>query len=905
VSSPAHQIDRICDDFESQWCAGSKPPAEAFLSQVEPVLQHRLLIELLGLEIDYRSRSDSPLNRDELQSRFPDRIDELTHLLDAGETLHRRADQTAPPQNPLRFAPNTPFGDYELLEEIGRGGMGLVFRARNLRLNRIVALKMIASQASASDETVGRFFAEAKAAAQLDHPGIVPIYYVGQVEGQQFYTMAYIEGSNLSDRVQSGPLEVREACQLMREVALAVQHAHDHGIVHRDLKPANVLLDINNRPRIVDFGLAKHLWGATDLTASGQIMGTPNYMSPEQASGVPRTMSATIDVYGLGAILYCLCTGRPPFQASSVAMTLNQVRELEPVSPRQLVPSIPRDVETICLKCLSKEPAARYASARDVADELTRFLESRPIVARPVPPLSRAIRWAKRRPAVAGWLAAFLVAVVGGMSFSVAFAAMARREATKQREARAEADRALQESTDVVAFLLDDMFQNVGPTLGGANVKVADLLDEAAAKAEQRFADYPQRLIHVLEMVGKAQSSLELDQKAVHTLQRAYELSAEHRGNTDPRTLDLASQLGMSLDLTGQTDRAEPLLRTTLAFQQKTLGENHADTVATKVRLGGFLQAGGQHAEARDLLESAIQELNAAPKLQIQAMSNLVGSYVAEGDLGRAKQYVEQMQETAKSGEPDIEAMTLARALYAVALFREERHEEVVQICRDALAEAEPVFLPSHGFICALKEQLSSSLAWLNRYEESAPILREAYQGNLLRLGENDFQIEKNVANLTRIYAALGRRDDELHFRKLTLISRLRNSGAYTDNTVAERLQEYLDLLNELHGDSAQDAFRVEMNAYVDAVPESDKRQGEVLVNWAWTMVNATEWPTRFDDAEPRLIAGLRRLQASTDDPDKVKWATELAVELYRRWGKPEKAASIAIPESGEVDSTR
>jgi Flp pilus assembly protein TadD len=277
---------------------------------------------------------------------------------------------------------------------------------------------------------------------------------------------------------------------------------------------------------------------------------------------------------------------------------------------------------------------------------LGRFLDSRPIVARPLPPLSRALRWAKRRPAVAGWLAAFLVAVVLGITLSVSFAAMARREATRQKQARTEADQALQESTDVVEFLLDDMFQSVGPTLGGANIKVVDLLDEAATKAEQRFANSPLRLIHVLSVVGKAQASLELDQQAVLTLQRAHDLSLQHLGQTDPRTLELASQLGTSLDLSGQDGQAETLLRKTLAFQKRTLGEKHADTVATMVRLAGCLQVRRQHAEARKLLQAAMIELDDSPTLKIQAISNLVGSHLAEGDLDGAKQYIQLMQDT-------------------------------------------------------------------------------------------------------------------------------------------------------------------------------------------------------------------------------------------------------------------
>lgn len=307
------------------------------------------------------------------------------------------------------------FGDYELLEKIAAGGMGVVYKARQLRLNRTVALKMVLGGSWASATVMQRFLEEAKTAASLQHPNIIAIHEVGEHAGQPFFSMDYVEGRNLAEVVRDGPLPPRRAAGYTRIIAEAVAYAHEQGILHRDLKPSNVLIDPSDQPRITDFGLAKRLSGESDLTVSGQVLGSPNFMAPEQAQGRHQEVGPPSDVYSIGALLYHLVTGRPPFQAATLTEVLRQVVTAEPAPPRVLNPSLPRDLETICLKCLEKEAARRYQTARELAEELGRFLEDKPIQARPVNAAGKAWKWCRRRPALAGMGAALVVVGVLGL----------------------------------------------------------------------------------------------------------------------------------------------------------------------------------------------------------------------------------------------------------------------------------------------------------------------------------------------------------------------------------------------------------------------------------------------------------------------------------------------------------
>jgi serine/threonine protein kinase len=467
------QVNKIIAEYLAAVEAGKAPDCQQLLQQ-HPHLAEELTAFFRDQENFGRFAAGLP---------SPAASSDSPTIAPTGSSISQRGEAKIPTEPAAETQLERPlgtvryFGDYELLEEIARGGMGVVYKARQVSLNRLVALKMILAGQLASAVEVQRFHTEAEAAANLDHPNIVPIYEVGEHESQHYFSMKFVEGGSLSQTVASGQWPVtsregrRESARLVAKVARAVHYAHQRGIIHRDLKPANILLAKPDRtrptpfplptghcPLVTDFGLAKRLEGDTKLSQSGAIVGTPAYMAPEQAAG-KKGLTTAVDVYSLGAILYELLTGKPPFAGATTFDIMVQVMDKEPTPPRQLQSGIARDLETICLKCLQKDPQKRYGTSEALAEDLERFESGEPILARPTGSLERTLKWVRRRPLVASLLAAVVLVVIVGATVSSYFAVEAgnrAEEAEKNYGLAKEKTKLAQEKTQETLGALKD-----------------------------------------------------------------------------------------------------------------------------------------------------------------------------------------------------------------------------------------------------------------------------------------------------------------------------------------------------------------------------------------------------------------------------------------------------------------
>jgi serine/threonine protein kinase/Flp pilus assembly protein TadD len=552
VSQDASRTSLLCADQRRRWRLGEPVPVEDYLRD-HPALgqDDEALLDLIYNEMVLRDEHGNPPRLQEYLTRFghleePLRLlfevhDAIEHprstqVVQVGDFIPSSGEETSsrPEAGALPGVPG-----YEILDVLGAGGMGVVYRARQLSLGRLVALKMLRGVLGASAASLARFEGEARLAAGLQHPNIVAVHEVGKHQGMPFFAMELVEGGPLPAHTRGVPQPAREAAALVAALGRAVQHAHEHGVIHRDLKPANILLHEtcprgsgasgqgpagddkdglrppvstpsgahlclgggSFLPKITDFGLAKHAGAPDAQTRTGDVLGTPSYMSPEQAAGKGPEVGPRTDVYGLGTVLYELLTGRPPFKAETATDTLLQVLHRDPVPPSRLRARTPRDLETICLKCLEKEPRARYATARDLAEDLERFVAGVPIRARRSAPWERAWKWARRRPAMATLVGVSALAVLG---LAVAFAGHRQAEQRRLAGVRAELqdylalgrDALLKHQWPLAEHHMGEVLARAGaePTLGDLVAQAEPLLNEARLRraeqdAKQRAAD--------------------------------------------------------------------------------------------------------------------------------------------------------------------------------------------------------------------------------------------------------------------------------------------------------------------------------------------------------------------------------------------------------------------------------
>jgi tetratricopeptide (TPR) repeat protein len=607
------QIDEVCDQFEAAWRAGGRPDPASFLAGTPAPAQARLFRELLALDLEYRRGVDTPWDADAYRARFPEfvaEIDAAFTLDGAASTSSTRSpardDDATRPGNGRRRARAGAVDDtiealheagYEVLGELGRGGMGVVYRAFQAALNRTVALKVIRPDGFVSEVAQRRFQNEAEAVAQFDHPNIVPIYDVGRGQGLGYFSMKLVPGASLDRRLGEYAADPRASARLVAVVAEAIHHAHQRGILHRDLKPANILVDEQGEPHVTDFGLARRFGlkgdGVGDLTHSGALVGTPSYMSPEQTKGEKGTLTTATDVYGLGAILYALLTGRAPHAGTSLMETLDQVRAVPPEPPSRQNKHVPRDLEVICLKCLEKDPRRRYAGAQALADDLSRWLAGLPIAARPVGPATRARMWCRRHPLPAALAALLVLSVLGG------FAGVTWKWREAARESRIKA-----RMVDFLAHSLAESSTEVNPR--GAGFTVVAMLDRSAARIGGDYQDEPEIEAAIRETVGGSYLSLGEYARAEPHLRAALKLDGALYGPRHRTTLHASNLLAALLQRAGRLAEAEPLLRGNLEACRRALGPEDPTTLDASQQLGALLRERRSPGEAGPLLKQTL-----------------------------------------------------------------------------------------------------------------------------------------------------------------------------------------------------------------------------------------------------------------------------------------------------------
>lgn len=806
----------LCEWVRRAAASGMDRPVESVLGQHPSLARdEEAILELLYAEFTEREdRGELPTAR-ELVARFPwlsDRFERLLHVhsaLQAGEdgALPPAASESRTTHGLIDTLPQVPLaqpakvrriGIYELREVIGRGGMGVVHKAFQTGLDRIVALKLI-YRSPGDEESHRRFLMEARTAANLHHPNIVAVHEVGD-NGDCFYlAMEHIDGGSLDQRLAEAALSPILASQMMTKLSAAVHYAHERGVIHRDLKPANVLLAENDEPKIADFGVARQVSldapDPSERTRTGVILGTPSYMAPEQANSDSPRIGPPCDIYGLGAVLYEMLTGRPPFLGETALETLDQLRHEEPIPPSRLRRRLPRNLENICLKCLEKDPRRRYATAKELENDLNRFLRGEPVRARPVGVSLRAWHWCRRRPATAA-LVVMIVACVTALGIGGPWIAW------KQAMLRTVATQKTREAETVTSFLID-AFKSSDPRSDGDRATIAEKLDEALELINERFAKDFATKSSLLQAFAESYLGQGRYEKAVSVATQAVDASRSIRDGSVDDTLraevllaeclfeagqlrearelleraggGLRSQFGTShplllkaqavlaqvLETTGDAPRGVVVLEDAHAAAVASLGINDPITTELLIQLATALRRSGQASRSLELLVNRREQLEARlganNMLVLDLMSALASAHRAMDQFEQARPLYEESlaRLQSKLGQNHPRTLT-AMNNFAAMLVSAGDYEHARDLCRHVLDTRTEVLGVDHPLTLASKANLANALWFNNESAEARTILEELVQQRTARFGEADVQTLESIRSLGDVLAELG-----------------------------------------------------------------------------------------------------------------------------------------------------
>lgn len=783
-------------------------------------------------------------------------------------------------------------GNYEMLEKIAQGGMGVVFKARHRKLDRIVALKRILSGELADAQDVERFYEEARAAANLRHPNIVAIHEIGEMEGQPFFAMDFIEGESLAAKLREKPMEGREAAELLAQVAAAVQYAHEQKIIHRDLKPANILVDRQGRPHVTDFGLAKRSDSQRELTVTGQVLGTPSYMPPEQASGELGQIGPASDVYALGAILYAMLIGRAPFAAANVSEVLRQVLGQEPVAPRQLNPDIDADLETICLKCLEKEPGRRYSSAQELVEELRRYLRQEPILARPVSAVEHGWRWCKRNPVIASLATcvALILITATGVAWYLASWAMGENDVAQRRLTE------IERINDTVFGIFED-FDISKIKQGSAPVEavLAERLAEAGRKLDSEAIHDPLVMAKLKNRLGMTLGSLGLSQDAEKLFNDAHEIYVEHLGRDHPETLMTMSNLAGAYHAAGDLQRAESLMEETFKAMQERLGSDHPTTLTCASNLATFYQDAGDLKRALRLYEETLRKrresLGPDDPDTLITMNNLASAYLAARDLKNALPLFEEtLRKRREKLGPSHHYTLVSMNNLALAYQDAGDLKHALPLCEETLRISQEKLGPYHPDTLAMMNTLAVVYRAGGDYKRALPLCEEGLQRTREKLGPDHPTTLTAMGNLASAYEVAGNLKQALPLFEEALQKRRKTLGPDHPDTLMS--MNNLALAYQEASD-----FKRALSLHEEALSRSQKQFGSDHPDTLMSKNNLASAYQAAGDLERALplfeeTLRMSREKVGSDHPHTLATMNNLA-DAYQAAGDHKRALAL------------
>jgi tetratricopeptide (TPR) repeat protein len=805
-----------------------------------------------------------------------------------------------------------PIPGYEVEGIIGSGGMGVVYRAHHLALDRKVAIKMLLAGAFAGPNERARFRREAESLAGLRHTNIVQVYDAGEVADHPYFAMEFVEGGSLANRPSATPLPARQAAELTATLARAVQFAHDAGIVHRDLKPANILLSSDGTPKITDFGLAVEMVDGTRFTMSGARLGTPSYMAPEQALGKSSAIGPAVDIYALGAVLYELLTGRPPFRGETPAETERRVIAEEPIPPSRLNATIPRDLETICLKCLEKVPQRRYRSAGELADDLDRFLAGRPIQARPLGRGERFWRWCRRYPmAVALCLVLLASAVISSLQ-----AVRAKRAEAEANAANEQAQKRLKQ-VEKANELLGSIFENLDPKeIAKSGIPLQAILvkklDRAVEQLEGESIGDPQV---VATMQGKfALSLLALSEpaKAIVLLEKAHATRESELGQDDPLTLASAYDLALAYKAAGKLDRALELQQQTWTRMKAVLGPNHPDTLKSMESVAAIDNLLGKRDLSLLLFEETLRlrktTLGPNHPHTLITMNNLAMAYLDAERSELALPLFEQTYAARKTlfrpTDPEtLDTMSkLAMTYEALGKMNlaQPLFEQTLELRKKTLG-------PEHADTLLSMYGLATFYETVGKPKLALPLIAEVLRIKKARLGAEDPETRRTVNRvdfLTNLVTAHDRYEQNLakfgpdHID--TLLAR-RDIAQFdmTMNRLEEAEQAFVEILNRMKGRPNDDpivVFTIRLLNICRVTRERSAPDSWLTFNSESLLGGVYMERKNYAAAEPLLVGGYqgmkqREAKIPANAKARLAEAVKRLVQVYEANGKPAEAA--------------